>query len=210
MPDQVNVEDFEAFSLFRAALFKFAQAAEQSLATADSQIARTHSWLENEQASFWHSQLKRREEAVVKARDAVRQKKLYKDATGRFRDAMEEEKHLQRCLAAVDQAREKIEFIKKSIPRLEKASELYRSGVSRLSKTLADDIPRATALLDRHAQTLEQYIQIEAPAPTMPDSAMTNEPPESLSRGGETQAAPSASPDKTPANPSEAPHVRHG
>src|SRR5438046_2515333 len=82
--------------------------------------ARGRSWLESEQASFWQGQLRKRTEAVAKAKDAVRQKKLYKDATGRTPTAIDEEKHLARCLVAVAQAQEKIEAVKRAIPRLEK------------------------------------------------------------------------------------------
>ena len=52
MPGQVRVEDFEVFRLFRGALLKFAQAAEQSLSSADAHIASVHSWLESEQMTL--------------------------------------------------------------------------------------------------------------------------------------------------------------
>ena len=188
MADQVKVEDFEVFSLFRAAMLKFAQAVTQSLSNADSQIARTHSWLEGEQRSYWEGQIRKRQEAVLKAREAVRQKKLYKDSSGHTRTAIEEEKILAQCVAAVEEAQRKLEAIRKWLPRLEKAADLYRSGVSRLSRTVEGDVPRAVALLDRLAVSLEGYVQIEAPAGSMPESAAATTLEESMTRGGD--AAP--------------------
>jgi len=188
MADQVKVEDFEVFGLFRAAMLKFAQGVTQSLSNADSQIARTHSWLEGEQRSYWEGQIRKRQEAVLKARDAVRQKKLYKDFSGHTRTAIEEEKILAQCVAAVEEAQRKLEAIRKWLPRLEKAADLYRSGVSRLSRTVEGDVPRAVALLDRLAVSLEGYVQIEAPAGAMPESAAPAVLEESMSRGGD--AAP--------------------
>jgi len=185
MPDQVKVEDFEAFRLLRGALLRFAQAAGQSLIAADSQIVRTRSWLENEQPAFWQNQLRKRVEAVAKARNAVRQKTLYKDATGRAASAIEEEKVLARCLAAVEQAEQKIEAVRKWLPRLEKEAEMYRSGVSRLGGALTVEVPRAVGLLDRLAATLEQYVQLEAPAGSVPESTPDALSGESMARGGD-------------------------
>jgi len=189
MSSQVKVEDFEVFRVFRVALLKFAQAVDQSLSGAESQIGRTHSWLENEQASFWQGQLRKRTEAVTKARDAVRQKKLYKDASGHSPSAVEEEKTLARCIAAVAEAEHKIEAVRKWLPRMEKAADAYRGGVSRLNLAVSADIPKAIALLDRLAGTLEQYVQIENQAGDMPESAhATEEVP--MTTGGDTTPAP--------------------
>src|SRR5271154_755102 len=100
MSSQVKVEDFEVFRLFRVALLKFAQTAEQALTGADSEISRTFSWLENEQSAFWQGQLRKRKEAVTIAAQNLRQKKLYKDSSGRTPSAVEEEKALAKCMAA--------------------------------------------------------------------------------------------------------------
>src|SRR5579862_1285714 len=115
MAEQAKVEDLEVFRLFRVALLKFAHAAAQSLASADQQISSTHSWLENEQPTLWKGQLRKRSEAVTAAREAVRQKKLYKDASGKTPSAVTEEKMLARCVAAVEEANNKIEAIRKAL-----------------------------------------------------------------------------------------------
>ncbi len=190
MAEQVKVEDLEVFRLFRAAMLKFAQAVEQAISGADSEIGRTHSWLENEQTSFWQSQLRKRTEAVTAARDAVRQKKLYKDASGRTPGAVEEEKALARCLAAVEQAEHKIEAVRRWIPRLEKEAEIYRSGVARLSASVNGEIPQAVALLDRLAARLEEYVQIEVPAGAAAEAAAPALEGEAVVRGGEAAAEP--------------------
>jgi hypothetical protein len=71
MNGQVNVDDLEVFRLFRAALLKFAQSANQSIGNADAQVACVHMWLENEQAPFWQNQIRKRSEAVTLATGAV-------------------------------------------------------------------------------------------------------------------------------------------
>jgi hypothetical protein len=164
MAGEVNVEDFEVFRQFRAALVKFAQAAELALSGADSDIRATQTWLEVEQTTYWVGQRRRRAELVQQARDAVRQKKLYKDASGRTPSAVEEEKALAKAMAALEESERKIEAIKKWMPKLAKANDLYRGGVARLNVTLGAEVPKAVALLDRLAESLESYVQIEAPS----------------------------------------------
>ena len=127
-------------------------------------------------------------EAVTKARDALRQKKLYKDASGSTPSAAEEEKVLARCLAAVAEAEYKIEAVRKWLPKLEKANDVYRGGVAGLNRAVTGEIPTAVALLDRLAGTLEEYVQIETPAGSTPESAAPSLIEESMSRGGD--AAP--------------------
>lgn len=183
MPDQVNVEDLEVFRRFRLALLKFAQTASTALVTADSQIARTLAWLENEQSSYWQGQLRKRTEAVARAREAVRQKKIFKDSTGRTPNAAQEEKNLTQCLAAVAAAEQKILAVRKSIPKLEKEADVYRGSASRLSGTLTVELPQAIALLDRLAGAMEKYVSLQAPSTGVPETSATTPFDESMSRG---------------------------
>ncbi len=208
MPDQVNVDDLEVFRRFRLALLKFAQTAGTALVTADSQIARTLTWLENEQTSYWQGQLRKRTEAVTRARDAVRQKKLFKDSTGRTPNAAQEEKNLTQCLAAVAAAEQKILAVRKAIPKLEKEAEVYRGSASRLSGTLTVEIPQAIALLDRLAGTMEEYVSLQAPSMGVPEASGTSAFDASMSGAEDVvmgDAVPLADPSPTdaPAEPTD-------
>jgi hypothetical protein len=176
MSGQARVEDLEVFTRLRVALLKFAQAADLALSNAESDISRAHSWLETEQATYWTGQLRKRTEAVTRAREAVRQKKLFKDATGRTPSAIEEEKALARAVAAVEQAEWKIQAIKKALPRLEKEADLYRGGVAPLSRNLAGEIPRAVALLDRLSASLQEYLALESPSMTLRETEAPSAP----------------------------------
>jgi hypothetical protein len=190
MAGQVNVEDFEVFRQFRATLLKFAQAADKALAHADGEIGRTRSWLETEQGTFWQGQLRKRTEMVAQARDAVRQKKLYLDSTGRRPSAVEEEKVLAKCLRAVEEAEFKIAAVKKAIPKLEKEAGIYRGGVSRLMGDMTVEIPRAITLLDRLAGSLEAYVQIAAPSAGVAGGTETATGGETMARGGDLSEPP--------------------
>ncbi len=214
MSEQVKVKDLEVFARFRATLIKFAQAAGEAVSSADSEVAGTRNWLETEQRTFWEGQLRKRTEAVTKAREDLRQKRLYKDSSGRTPSAVEEEKALARAVAAVTQAEERLQNVRRWLPRLEKAAGMYRSGVAAISKTISDDIPKGVSLLDRLAESIHQYLEIESAL-----SASAGEAPaetvNSMSRGGgstpepqpPTRVVPQAP--TTPDNP-DAAHVAPG
>ncbi|MGN6370814.1 MAG: hypothetical protein ACTHN5_21380 [Phycisphaerae bacterium] len=215
MSEQVKVKDLEVFARFRAAMIKFAQHAGDAISSADSEVAGTVNWLETEQRTFWEGQLRKRSEAVAKAREDLRQKKLYKDSSGRTPSAVDQEKALAKATAAVAHAEERLLNVRRWLPRLEKAAGLYRSGVAALSKTIADDIPRSLSLLDRLAESLHQYLEIENALSAPPGEAPA-ESVASMSRGGDSstepqpqQSAAPGEPAPQPQNP-EAPHVTHG
>jgi hypothetical protein len=163
MADGARVDDLDVFRIFRGALLKFAQNAGQAIMNADSQAARTMTWLETEQTAYWQGQLRKRTEAVMRAQEAVRGKKLFRDSAGRIPSAVEEEKQLAKCLAAVQQAQEKISAIRKAVPRLQKEVEVYRGGISALSGALSGEIPKAVAMLDAMASRMEEYVNMRAP-----------------------------------------------
>jgi|SRR5882672_965953 len=82
MSNPARVESIEALKMFRRAVIKFIEAANVALGDAESEMQRRLNWLENEQDSYWQGQIRKRQEDVSKARDAVRQKKIFKDFAG--------------------------------------------------------------------------------------------------------------------------------
>lgn len=157
-----NVHDIEIFRSLKAALVKFRQSADSVLLNGDSQMARMVSWLENEQISYWNGQIRRRREIVSRALEAVRSKKLFKDASGRTPDASREEKLLKLAQAALDDAEARLAATRRALPRLQKEIETYRGGVHGLGNALMADIPRAIAAVERMSRSLEEYVSAEA------------------------------------------------
>src|SRR5438128_10121401 len=90
-----RVTSIDALKHFRVALFKFIEAANVALGDADADVSRTLMWLQLEQPAYWEGQIRKRHEIVNRCKDEVRQKKLFKDSTGRTQSAVDEEKRLQ-------------------------------------------------------------------------------------------------------------------
>src|SRR5271154_7014603 len=94
MAQGARVHSFDALRSFRAALYKFAETAEVALTDAEGEMQRIMGWLERDQQSYWQFQMRKRQETVMKCKEAVRMKKLFKGADGRPASAVDEEKAL--------------------------------------------------------------------------------------------------------------------
>src|SRR4051812_40439931 len=144
MSEGARVEDVELLRAMRAAMVKFAEAAGVSLADAESEAARTLMWLEMEQRQFWQTQVRKSTEAVARAADAVRMKKIYKDASGRQSSAVDEEKALAIAKRRLEEAQWKAEAVRRAIPKLQREILLYKGQAQRLATTVQSDVPLAT------------------------------------------------------------------
>src|SRR5271154_3209307 len=87
-----KVESVDALVMFRVALVKFAESANIAITGAESDVQRTIMWLDNEQTSYWNTQIRHRKEDLARAQEALRAKTVFKDSTGRTPSAVEEQK----------------------------------------------------------------------------------------------------------------------
>ena len=157
MSGYARVESVDALRGFRQALIKFAETANVSLADAESEMNRILVWLETEQDTYWQSQIRKRHEDVERARDAVRQKKLYKTPAGNTQSAVEEEKMLKIAQRRLEEAEQKLKNVRRYVPRLQKELQNYKGGVQRLQTDVMSDIPLAVSRLDKMVGMLEMY-----------------------------------------------------
>ena len=192
MANSANIDSFDAIKAFRAALIKFASAAGSSLTEADADMMRTVNWLDREQTSYWQTQIRKRQEFVSRCKEAVRQKKVFKDATGRTPSAVDEEKVLQKALKHLNEAEQKLVAVRKWKGRLQKEIDLYKGSIQGFATAIESDVPTAVATLDKALKSLEAYVALKAPelaptpAPPEPDISMARaediavpeEPPE--------------------------------
>src|SRR6478735_5907528 len=143
-----RVESLDALKIFRAALFKFAESIGIAIGDAESEMQRTLTWLEVEQNTYWQSQIRKRQEALAKALDVLRQKTLFKDATGRVQSAVDEQKVVNLCRRRLEVANQKLAAVKLYARRLQQEIENYRGSTQRLSTTIQSDIPVYSAKIE--------------------------------------------------------------
>jgi len=163
MSTAANIGNIEALKQLRIALVKFAEMANVALGDAESEVQRVINWVENDQATYWSNQLRKRQEILVKAKEALRHKQIFKDATGRRQGTAEEEKAVQIAQRRLAEAEQKIAHVKRWGRQLEKEAQIYKGSVQRLGTTVTADIPVAIAKLDRMGIALRGYVNLVTP-----------------------------------------------
>src|SRR5215210_1199181 len=116
---EAKVESIDAIRNFKRALFKFAEAANTSLADAEAEMSDMYRWLETEQRTYWSNNARKASELVSRCEDALRQKKIFKDSSGRTPSAVDEEKALAKAKRMKEIAEEKLEAVRRYTPRLQ-------------------------------------------------------------------------------------------
>lgn len=148
---------------FRAALVKFIETAGMCLSDAESDVTRTLQWLELEMIPHWQTQIRRREELVTRCADAVRQKLLYKDATGSRSSAVDELKALKKAKAMLEEAQTKFTAAKQHVRRIQKQHMEYRGQVQKLGLALTGYLAATVAKLASLQNVIAEYSKLDAP-----------------------------------------------
>jgi hypothetical protein len=172
MPE-AKVESIEAIANFKRALFKFAESANAALTDAEADMVGVHRWLDHEQRVYWQNNVRKATELVSRCEDALRQKRVFKDSSGRTPSAVDEEKALAKAKRMKEHAEDRLENVKRYAPRLAREIMLYKGQVQRFATFVASDIPAAAAKLDKMVDALEAYVNLAASDASMPTPAVT-------------------------------------
>jgi hypothetical protein len=167
-----RVQNIDTLKHFRVALWKFAESANVALGDAEGEVQRTVSWLQGEQQQFWTGQIRKRHEIVNRCKDAVRQKQLFKDSTGRVQSAVDELKALGIAKKRLEEAEQKLIATKRHSAKLQKELHMYKGAVQGFATAVASDLPNGVANLDRMIHSLEAYVSLTASS-GVPDASPT-------------------------------------
>jgi hypothetical protein len=174
---EANVQSIEAIANFKRALFKFAEAANAALTDAEADMVGVHRWLEHEQRVYWQNNVRKATELVSRCEDALRQKRVFKDSSGRTPSAVDEEKALAKARRMKEHAEERLENVRRHTPRLQREIMLYKGQVTRFATFVAADIPAAAAKLDKMVASLEAYVNLAATDASIPQPGVAQPPP---------------------------------
>jgi hypothetical protein len=190
MPQGAHVDSVDGLRLFKSALHKYVEAARAALGDAEGEMHRTLIWLEGEQLNHWQHQIRLLNEMVSRAKEAVRQKKLFKGPAGHTQSAAEEEKALAMLLRKLQEAEEKLVATRQYGRKLQKEILLYKGQAQRFATAIDSSIPTAIAQLDQMVGALESYLSLTAPEITLgagEASSSSSAPPpgDSMAQGGQ-------------------------
>jgi hypothetical protein len=160
MVEAARVQSVDDIRAFRGVLVKFTEEAQTALISAEAELIRTASWLEGQQTAHWQDEVRKRTAIVGKCKDAIREKRLYKDSTGTYPSAHEEEKALRVAQHRLEEAEQKLAATKKYVRVLQREILLYKGQVQRFSTVAQVDLPQAIAWLDRVMMKLQAYAEL--------------------------------------------------
>ena len=163
MAGSAKVDSIDALKALRRTLFKFAEAANVALSDAESDLTRTHMWIDTEMVTHWTAQIRKRAELVSRCEEAVRMKKLFVDSAGRRSSAIDEIKALEKAKRALDIAHQKLAACRNWKRKLEKEIQNYRGTVQRFATTVQADLPVVAAKLQNGIIQLERYVSMGVP-----------------------------------------------
>lgn len=182
---KADVKSFQAVEAFRVALASYAESAAAALESAEAEGQRWLRWLEHDQRAHWKAVRRQATEELARARDAYRQKALYKDASGARHSAVDEQREIRRCEARLEEAEQREAATKRHALQLKNELQTYRGGVSKLRNLLGGTVPVAVADLREAVASLERYAAARPEIPMRDDAGppMSREPAVSVESG---------------------------
>jgi len=177
MSQGAKIRSFDALRDFRVALAKFGHSTSQALAVVDVEIRRTLDWLGHDQLKYWQHEVRRREELVNDARNELSRCLISTTAGGTQAACTEQKVALAKARKRLDEAREKVETVKRWTQIVEQEVADYRGPSQQLTMLVDGGLPPALAQLERKLIALEQYAAEMAapsePAPVASSSEVT-------------------------------------
>lgn len=204
MADSARVESVDAIKDFRIYLTKYGETAGSAIGDADSEIGRMERWLDGEGLNFWAGVIRKRQELLAKAEEALRFKRLYKDSSGGTPSAVEEQKQVTICKRNLQEAMDKHANVKRSARELQKEVTIYRGNMGRFVGAISA-LPGAVAHLGATLDQLDKYLEVapagageEALAGAGAGSGAREDTGASMARAAEEAPKPQAGPEVDP------------
>ena len=167
-----DVQAIDALQDWHNALCLFRDEALDALGSIGMEVRRAFDWIA-EEGKAWQQEVREAEEAVVRAKAELAQRKT-PNFDGRIPDTSVQEENLARAKARLRFAEEQVDVCRKWAVRLPKlVSEEYEGPARRLNNFLEADLPGAIAHLAARIEALHRYTDVKPaaapPAPATPE-----------------------------------------
>ena len=157
-----NVANIEAVRATRQALRQFADDVNNALVTLDLEARRPIEWIEHDRTQYWPREVRKASDWVSEARLALQRCELTIDSDHR-KTCYDERKQLEKAKRRLYLSEDKVRAVKRWRLEVRKEVEEFQVQVAKLQRYLETDFERALAVLDRMAQALDRYVQVQAP-----------------------------------------------
>lgn len=207
MGNQASVESFEALCSLRMALSKFADHAAGVLYAAEADLQRGRTWVKTEQVNHWQAEGRKRAELLIRAKLALKEKKLTPTPLGGRQSTVEEEKALKLATRRMEEAEQKAINVKQWGRRIDEEAHNFQGWAAGMKRAVTAEIPAAIAKLDNMLAALEAYAMPAAPQ-LQTSVAFTTPPDETAAR--KNQDAPTDHQSRQPPESEESQQTKGG
>jgi hypothetical protein len=166
-----NVTSLDAIESFRSSLIVYLSKARPTLEEVSTEVARTRSWLQNDQRVYWERQMRSR------ARDLeTAQAELFSARLSTIQNvSASQEMALHRAQRAMRECETKLRLLKKWDRELENRSEPLVRQVDQLHGFITGEMVKATSFLTEVLKSLQAYAEMKTPG-LQPASSSASEP----------------------------------
>lgn len=155
MAGQARLISVDALLAAKATVQRFIDEASAALGEAEADAQRTLQWLRYDQVAHWQSQVRQRHDAVEMAKAELRRKQLTAIPEGPT--AVDERRAVERAKKREDDARARVEHVRRWLIQLEREHTLFKGSAQGLADAIARDLPAALVRLDRMIASVLAY-----------------------------------------------------
>ncbi|HEV2973279.1 MAG TPA: hypothetical protein VGY55_25150 [Pirellulales bacterium] len=165
MQGPAYVNSIAAIQNFKNALVMYVAESNQGTTNLETEIRRAYDWIAVDRAQYWRNEIRRANDAVVRAKDELHHARTFKRIDDYVPSCIDERKALERAQQRLKLAEDKAEAVKKWTRALQHELNEYAGRMAQFNALLEIDLPKATASLERVLAALDDYISTKALRP---------------------------------------------
>jgi hypothetical protein len=165
MQGPAYVNSLAAIQDFKNALVMYVAESNQGTTNLETEIRRAYDWIAVDRAQYWRNEIRRANDAVVRAKDELHHARTFKRINDYVPSCIDERKALERAQQRLKLAEEKVEAVKKWTRALQHELNEYAGRMAQFTAALEVDLPKAMAGLERIMSALDSYLSMSAPRP---------------------------------------------
>lgn len=156
MSQQANVTQIDALKHFRGVLVQYQAKLRDACELLNYEGGKGVDWVDVDRSSYWPAEVRRLEDALVAAKNALEQCNLRAYGDERA-SCIDEKKAVSRINSRLNTARDKVKETRAWKMRIHRDGDEFRTRIVQVTDYADSDVPKAIAALDRMIDALEKY-----------------------------------------------------
>jgi len=159
MANRANITSVEALESFQNSLVVYIDKAKRAMDEISDEVKRTRSWVESDRHVHWKNEVRRRTRLLE-----MKQQELFSARIGNLAEPTQgHQQAVRRARAAVDEAKAKLDAIRRWTREFDNRVEPMARQVDKLRDTLTVDMGKAVLSLKQSIEALHKYAETHSP-----------------------------------------------